>query len=94
MPGSTPRYLFENALTMQNPREFLVSLFGAAVEAANPDHCIGRFLPEPPRDRTIAVGAGRGAAQLARSLEKVWLRAIEGPVVTRYGYFEAGTVEN
>jgi hydroxypyruvate reductase len=76
----------KNAITMQNPREFLVSLFDAAVEAANPDHCIGRYLPELPRGRTIVVGAGKGAAQLARSLEKIWPGPIEGTVVTRYGY--------
>ncbi|KAA0693803.1 glycerate kinase [Neorhizobium sp. P12A] len=71
---------------MQDPRAFLVSLFDAAVEAANPDHCLRCFLPDVPRGRTIVVGAGKGAAQLARALESQWPGTLEGAVVTRYGY--------
>ncbi len=71
---------------MRNPREFLASLFDVAVEAANPDHCIRRFLPQRPRGRTIVVGAGKGSAQLARALENHWPGPVEGTVVTRYGY--------
>lgn len=71
---------------MQDHRAFLVSLFDAAVEAANPDHCLSTFLPEVPRGRTIVVGAGKGSAQLARALEKLWPGTLEGAVVTRYGY--------
>ncbi|MDK1386521.1 glycerate kinase [Sinorhizobium sp. 8-89] len=71
---------------MENPREFLVSLFNAAVEAADADHALRNYLPECPRGRTIVVGAGKGVAQLARALERAWEGPLEGTVVTRYGY--------
>ncbi|KQV27092.1 hydroxypyruvate reductase [Rhizobium sp. Root1203] len=71
---------------MQDHRAFLVSLFDAAVEAANPDQCLRAFLPEVPLGRTIVVGAGKGSAQLARALEKLWPGTLEGAIVTRYGY--------
>jgi hydroxypyruvate reductase len=32
------------------------------------------------------IGAGKGAAQMARALESVWDGPLEGVVVTRYGY--------
>ncbi|OJF96080.1 glycerate kinase type-2 family protein [Pararhizobium antarcticum] len=69
-----------------NPRALLTTLFHAAVEAANPDHGIRKFLPEMPKGRTIVIGAGKGAAQLARALENAWPGKLEGAVVTRYGY--------
>lgn len=71
---------------MQDPRSLLKSLFDAAVEAANPDHCIREFLPDRPKGRTVVVGAGKGSAQLAQTLERYWSGAIGGIVVTRYGY--------
>ncbi|MEI2302375.1 glycerate kinase type-2 family protein [Ensifer sp. MJa1] len=74
---------------MQDHRALLVSLFDAAVEAANPEHCLRPFLPEVPRGRTIVVGAGKGSAQLARALERIWPGKLEGAVVTRYGYAAA-----
>lgn len=71
---------------MQDHRALLVTLFEAAVEAANPNHCLRPFLPEVPRGRTIVVGAGKGSAQLAQTLEQIWPGRLEGAVVTRYGY--------
>lgn len=71
---------------MQDHRALLVSLFNAAVEAANPEHCLRPFLPEVPLGRTVVVGAGKGSAQLARALERIWPGKLEGAVVTRYGY--------
>lgn len=71
---------------MQDHRALLVSFFEAAVEAADPEHCLRPFLPEVPRGRTIVVGAGKGSAQLARALERLWPGKLEGAVVTRYGY--------
>ena len=44
------------------------------------------FLPEPPKGRTIVVGCGKGAAQMAQAFERVWKGPIEGAVVTRYGF--------
>ncbi len=71
---------------MLEPKQFLTSLFDAAVAAADPLKAIKSFLPEAPKGRTIVVGAGKGAAQLAQALEKVWQGTLEGTVVTRYGY--------
>lgn len=67
-------------------REFLKSLFEAAVRAADPLTGIIAYLPARPRGRTVVVGAGKGAAQMARALESVWDGPLEGVVVTRYGY--------
>jgi glycerate 2-kinase len=69
-----------------DPRAFLASLFGAAVKAADPENALLPFLPEKPKGRTIVVGAGKGAAQLAQAFEKLWEGPLSGVVVTRYGY--------
>ncbi|WP_274630180.1 glycerate kinase type-2 family protein [Arvimicrobium flavum] len=69
-----------------DPRTFLTSIFDAAVAAADPEKVVRNFLPEKPKGRTVVVGAGKGAAQLARAFERAWDGPIEGVVVTRYGY--------
>lgn len=71
---------------MTDPRELLVSLFDAAVAAANPDLTVPRFLPKPPAGKTIVVGAGKGSAQMAKVLENHWAGPLQGVVVTRYGF--------
>lgn len=71
---------------MDDPRTFLESLFAAAVAAADPERCLLLYLPKPPKGRTIVVGAGKGAAQLAQAFEKNWPHPLEGVVVTRYGH--------
>jgi glycerate 2-kinase len=68
------------------PKEFLTSLFWAAVNAADPAKVMQKFLPEPPKGRTIVVGCGKGAAQMAQAFERVWSGPMEGAVVTRYGF--------
>jgi len=65
---------------------FLTSIFEAAVAAADPEKTIRKHLPEKPRGRTVVVGFGKGAAQMAQAFEKVWGGPFEGIVVTRYGY--------
>lgn len=67
-------------------KAFLVSLFEAAVAAAAPEITIKDHLPARPKGRTIVVGAGKGAAQMAAAFEKAWDGPLEGTVVTRYGY--------
>ena len=69
-----------------DPRTFLTSVFDAAVAAADPERTISRHLPAKPKGRTVVVGAGKGAAQMAAAFEKVWDGPAEGLVVTRYGY--------
>ncbi|MBX5179576.1 glycerate kinase [Rhizobium lentis] len=73
-------------MTITAPRDFLKSLFDAAVRAADPLTGIKSHLPEKPQGRTVVIGAGKGAAQMARALESAWAGPIEGLVVTRYGY--------
>lgn len=67
-------------------RELLVDCFNAAVRAADPHTIIPKFLPQPPKGRTVVVGAGKGAAQMAAALESAWEGPLTGVVVTRYGY--------
>ena len=67
-------------------REFLADLFRVAVDAADPLRALKPHLPERPKGRTVVVGAGKGAAQLARAFESLWDGPLSGVVVTRYGY--------
>lgn len=67
-------------------RLFLIGLFHAAVAAADPERALAAHLPKPPKGRTIVIGAGKGAAQLAAAFEKLWHGPLEGVVVTRYGF--------
>ncbi|MBP2561580.1 hydroxypyruvate reductase [Neorhizobium galegae] len=68
-------------------RELLEALFAAAVKAADPLTGIVKHLPAPPANgRTVVIGAGKGAAQMAAALEGVWTGPLTGVVVTRYGY--------
>ncbi|MDE1157394.1 MAG: glycerate kinase [Neorhizobium sp.] len=69
-----------------NDRDLLKALFSAAVRAADPLTGIRRHLPAPPAGRTVVIGAGKGAAQMAAALETVWDGPLSGTVVTRYGY--------
>lgn len=68
------------------PRELLTKMFTAAVQAAQPEHCIASFLPPKPAGRTIVIGAGKASAAMAQAFERHWPGPIEGVVVTRYGY--------
>ncbi|WP_332673276.1 glycerate kinase type-2 family protein [Aromatoleum sp.] len=68
------------------PRELLARLFAAAVAAAQPERCLPRHLPPPPKGRTLVIGAGKASAAMARALERHWAGALSGLVVTRYGH--------
>ncbi len=67
-------------------RALLRAMFDAAVAAAQPARCLAAHLPEPPRGRTVVIGAGKASAAMARALEDHWDGPLEGLVVTRYGY--------
>jgi glycerate 2-kinase len=67
-------------------RSFLTELFNAAVAAADPTVALRAHLPARPKGRTVVIGAGKGAAQLAAAFEGLWDGPLEGVVVTRYGY--------
>lgn len=70
-------------------RALLHKLFVEAVAKAQPALAVERHLPKPPMGRTIVIGAGKASAQMARAFEQAWPGAIEGLIVTRYGYGEA-----
>ena len=65
---------------------FLRSLFDAAIAAAQPASTLAALLPEPPRGRTVVIGAGKASAEMARALEAHWPGPLTGVVVTRYGH--------
>ena len=64
----------------------LRAMFKAAVEAALPSNAVSRHLPEPPKGRTLVIGAGKASAAMAESFEAAWPASLEGLVVTRNGY--------
>ena len=64
----------------------LETLFRAAVAAAQPDAAVRTHLPDPPKGRTVVVGAGKAAAQMAEALVAAWDGPLSGVVVTREGH--------
>lgn len=68
------------------PRELLMGGFEAALAAADPLRIVGAHLPEPPKGRTLAVGAGKAAAAMALAVEQHWPAhaPLDGLVITRY----------
>lgn len=73
-------------MQIPDPKAFLTALYHIAVRAADPDAVLSRHLPDPPKGRTIIIGAGKASAQMARAFEAHWPTAVEGTVVTRYGH--------
>lgn len=70
-----------------DPRRFLLDLYASAVDAVSPQKCLPAFLPKPsPNGRTLVIGAGKGAASMAKVVEDNWEGDISGLVVTRYGH--------
>ena len=69
-----------------HPREFLETLFRAAVTRALPLHNTAACLPQPPKGRTIVIGAGKAGGSMAQAVEAFWPAdaPLEGLVVTRY----------
>ncbi len=73
-------------------REFLESLFRAAVGAAHPSRCLPPNLPEPPpRGRLVILAAGKGGGSLTEVAEQHYLARmpesrLTGIAVTRHGY--------
>jgi glycerate 2-kinase len=70
---------------MHDPRAFLTSLFAAAVRAADPLAAMAAHLPQRPKGRTLVIGAGKAASQMAAALESLWNGPLEGVVVARHG---------
>jgi glycerate 2-kinase len=73
-------------------RDFLRSLFDAAVVAALPSAAsIAAFLPAAPKGRCLVLGAGKAGGSMAAAVEAAWPKeaAMSGLVVTRYDYVPA-----
>lgn len=70
---------------MIEPRAFLRRLFDAAVLAAQPEAVLPGYLPNPPPGRTLVLGAGKAAAEMARIVDGHWSGPLSGLVVTRHG---------
>jgi len=68
------------------PREFLRTLFDAALEAADSRRAVAAALPAAVAGRTVVVGAGKAAAAMARAFEALWPGDLAGLVVTRHGH--------
>lgn len=69
-------------------RALLRAMFDAAIDAARPATCLRPFLQalQPPKGRTVVVGAGKAAAAMAQAIEGQWPHPVSGLVVTRYGH--------
>ncbi|MBT5823089.1 MAG: glycerate kinase [Rhodobacteraceae bacterium] len=64
-------------------------MFDAAIKAADPLASLKVHLPDKPKGRTVVIGAGKGAAQMAAAFEQLWGDPVSGAIVTRYGYAAA-----
>ena len=74
-------------MNTQTSQQFLLSLFTSAVNSVSAQKCLPAFLPKPPANgRTLVIGAGKGAAAMAKAVEDHWPTAVSGLVVTRYGH--------
>jgi len=72
----------------QDPRGFLRALFDAAVAQAVPGPETARFLPPPPKGRTLVLGAGKAGGAMAAAVDALWPKnaPMSGLVVARYDY--------
>ena len=68
------------------PRQFLEHLYHAAVRRALPLHNTAAHLPQPPKGRTVVIGAGKAGGAMAQAVEALWPAdaPLSGLVVTRY----------
>jgi glycerate 2-kinase len=75
------------------PRDLLLQSFHAALAVADPLKIVPQHLPQPPKGRTLVVGAGKAAGAMALAVEQNWPASapLDGVVVTRYRH---GTLTN
>lgn len=71
----------------QSPKDFLLNLYESCLDAVRGEKVVPVHLPEPPKGRTIVVGAGKAAAAMAQAVEAHYAGTIDaGLVVTRHGH--------
>jgi len=79
--------LERNAMPAIDPRQLLLAMYHSAVGAVSADKCLPAYLPRPSSGgRTLVIGAGKGAAAMAKVVEDRWQGDLGGLVVTRYGH--------
>ncbi|MCV3242863.1 glycerate kinase [Mesorhizobium sp. ZC-5] len=61
-------------------------MFYSALKVASLEGKFANRLPNPPKGRTIVIGAGKASSDMAQAFEEAWNRPCEGLVVTRYGH--------
>jgi hydroxypyruvate reductase len=71
---------------VSDPQAFLRQLFDAAVQRALPLHNTAAWLPQPPKGRTLVLGAGKAGGAMAHAVEALWPadQPLSGLVITRY----------
>jgi len=71
-----------------DPRGLLRALYDAAVARALPAHNTARYLPPPPKGRTLVLGAGKAGGAMAAAVDALWPKdsPLAGLVVTRYDH--------
>ena len=65
--------------------DFLHKLYRCALSAAAPAVVVPRYLPAPPKGRTVVVGVGKAAAAMAQAVEEHWPGPLDGVVVVPEG---------
>jgi glycerate 2-kinase len=63
----------------------LQELYQACLSAADPLKTLPRWLPEPPKGRTVVVGVGKAGASMALAVERAWGGPISGVVAVPKG---------
>lgn len=56
------------------------------VSAAHPRETIKAHIPQPPKRRSIILGAGKASAAMAAEFERHYKAPLEGLIITRYGH--------
>jgi len=71
-----------------DPRGFLRALYDAAVARALPAETTAPWLPQPPKGRTVVIGAGKAGGAMAQAVDALWPKGapLSGLVVTRYDH--------
>ncbi|QCG92542.1 glycerate kinase [Azospirillum sp. TSA2s] len=72
--------------TATNADALLHDLFQAALTAVTAETRLPAALPQPPKGRTVVIGAGKAAAAMAKTVEDNWPGPLTGLVVTRYDH--------
>ena len=67
-------------------QKLLEKLFYEAVNAADPDTIVRQHIPQKPKGRTVVIGVGKAAANLAVAFEAHFSGPLSGVVVTPYGH--------